>query len=103
MPDTIIWDNLIEVERDNLVAAEIMHLPGAYTTDLKDAYAVADEMIRRGCIVSVFRGPEIPATCAIWLASKASVLERQTAGSVPEVISKTALFFVQNKKLPDSE
>lgn len=76
------------------IETEIMHRPGAYSTDLAAAYSVVDEMINRGCYVSVYRGPGAPVTCAIWDADKPAKIVKQTAATVPEAICLAALSFI---------
>lgn len=94
MIDLTDWPTLSPDERDALIDREIMHRPGAYSTDITAAYDLAAEMISRGCVASVWQGPEKPVTCAVWDADKPAKIAKQSAGTVPEAICLAALSFV---------
>lgn len=99
MADIDNWATLSPSERDSIIANEIMGFPGAYTTDLTAAYSVADEMIRLGCFVSVFQGPDTAKNCSIWDADKSSHLSKQAGSTIPEAICLAAIqFFRKHKK-----
>lgn len=94
MIDLTQWPTLSPAEKDALIEQEIMHRPGPYSSDLQAAYAVANELISRGCYVSVWQGPEKPVTCAVWDADKPAKISKQSAATVPETICLAALGFV---------